>query len=814
MSTDGHRSKMALSAALFLRRGLGALTLSVLICVHLWFHLSSVAQAQIQIGMVRGTVTDPAGAVVAGAAVRLDHPLAGYRQATITDEQGAFVFHNVPFEAYTLRVEAAQFQAAARNVSVRSNLPVTVEIRLSLAEARETVTIAARQSLIEADSTSTEVDLDESFIRRAPGATRSRQLPQLIATTPGWTTQNNGLLHIRGVDDGILYVVDGIPTIDRLDAVSASNFDTDMIRSANVITGNLPAEFGGRSGAVIVIQPKSGIALPLMGSLEAAVGQFRGREAVATLGGKLDKRFGFFLASSASRSDRFLDPVDLGNFNNRGGTFKFNARGDWHPTAKDIVLFNLSANGTDFRVPNRREQELARQRQRQELRDNSQSFSWQRIWSPVTVSNFALFHRAYEATLFGSAFDTPISAAQDRRHTRLGALASVTHLYRGHTFKAGLEAMRVAPREFFTFAITDEEEAEEQEISEAALVFTPANPFVFRDRKVRGQVSWYVQDQFSPRAHLTVTAGLRYDHSSLPVSDQQFSPRLGVVYYLAATKTALRASFNRLYMPPQVENLLLADSAQARQLSPFAAEPGGGGASIRPEKTSAYEAGLTQDVGGWFKLDTAFWWRTFRNFDDPNVFFNTTIIFPNSVAKGFARGVDVRLDLPSRRGWSGYLSYANQRILQTGPINGGLFLTDEVIEIGPGTRFIPDHDERNVGAFGVTYYHQRTGLWAAFSGRHESGVPLEVEEERLEDLRAMPGAELVDFARERVRPWTVFHLSLGVELFRDERVAVSAQMDWQNLANRRFAYNFGSPFEGTHFGYPRLWSGRVKFEFR
>ncbi len=772
------------------------------------------ASAQIQIGTVKGTVTDPTGAVLSGAYVVLDNHITGFRREATTGEQGEFLFNNVPFDPYTLHIDAPGFQPSARSLSVRSNIPIDITISLRVAGASELITVETREGLVETDSSSTEIDIDESFIQRTPGATRSRQLQGLIATTPGWTTQNNGLLHIRGVDDGLLYVIDGIPTVDRLDATSASSLDTEMIRSFDVITGNIPAEFGGRSGAVITIQPRSGIDHPFSGSFSPSVGKFRSGEIASTLGGGYKKKIGFFLANSLSRSDRFLDPVDLGNFNNQGGTFKLNVRSDWHPTANDIVLFNFSINGTDLRVPNRLEQELAGQRQRQELRDHSQSISWQHTWSPTTVSNLAYFRRFYQSRLFGSQFDTPIFAEQDRKHVRQGFIASVTHVYRGHTFKAGAEATRVTPREFFTFAITDEVEAEDEGVSEAALEFDLDNPFVFRDRKVRGQVSWYIQDVFSPIENLTVNAGLRYDHSSLLVSDQQFSPRIGAVYYIPKTRTAVRGSFNRLFMPPQVENLLLADSEQARQLSPFVDEGEAGGAPILPEKLSAYEVGFSQDVFGFFKLDAAHWWRSFRNFDDPNVFFSTTIIFPNSVAEGIARGVDVRVDVPERKGWSGYLSYTNSRLLQTGPINGGLFLTDEVIEIGPGTEFVPDHDQRNVGSFGVTYSHHRTGLWASFSGRHESGIPLEVDEEDLEELRSERGAELVDFERQRVKPWTVFDLSIGADLLREERVTMSLQFDIQNIADKQFAYNFGNPFEGTHFGHPRLWSARIKFTFR
>jgi outer membrane receptor for Fe3+-dicitrate len=88
-----------------------------------------------------------------------------------------------------------------------------------------------------------------------------------------------------------------------------------------------------------------------------------------------------------------------------------------------------------------------------------------------------------------------------------------------------------------------------------------------------------------------------------------------------------------------------------------------------------------------------------------------------------------------------------------------------------------------------------------------------IEEDQLDKSRSAVGAELVNFARRCVKPWTTFDLSAGADLFRDERVAVSAQFDIENLFDRRFVYNFGNPFSGTHFGHPRMLSGRVRLIF-
>lgn len=769
-----------------------------------------IALAQIQIGTIRGVVLDAAGGTLADAHLSLENRLTGSIQRKSTDDHGAFTFNNVPFTEYRLHVEAAGFQTASQTLAVRSNIPVIVELTLNVVGAKETVTVKEDERLIDKESSSTKHKLAENFIAHLPTTNRNRQLQSVVATLPGWVAENDGLMHIRGVDDGILYVIDGIPTVDRLDATFASSPDTEMIHSVEVITGNIPAEFGGRSGAVVTLQPKSGIDAKWWSNLSLGASSFSTREIVASFGGGLGQWLGLFVSASGNRSGRFLDPVSELNLNNRGGAAKLNIRSDWHPTAKDILLFNISANGTDFHVTNTAEQELPGQREREELRDNSQSVSWQHIWSAHTVTNLAGFRRFYQSRLLGSKFDTPITASQDRKHSRLGFITSLTKAWRGHTIKLGAEASRVTPDETFRFAVTDAEEAEEAEISDAAREFNLDSPFVFREKAIARQVSAYAQDSFSPLRNLRVDAGLRFDHFRLKISDSQFSPRVGAVYYVPQTRTAIRASFNRLFMPPQIENLLLADSEQARVLSPFVSESGGG-ELIRAEKTSAYEVGFVQSVLGLFKLDVAYWHRDFRNFADPNVFFSTTVIFPNSVAKGFARGLDVRLDVPKRRGWSGYASYTNQRVLQTGPINGGLFLTDEFIEIGPGVKFIPDHDQRNVATFGTMYEYEK--VWASFTGRHESGVPLEVAEERLEELRQRRSVDLVDFDRGRVKPYTLFNFAAGVELLKEERVTVGFQFEAQNIFDKLFAYNFGNPFSGTHFGHPRLVGCRLRLTF-
>ena len=98
--------------------------------VALFLIVPSSAPAQIQIVTVRGTVTDPVGALLSGASVMLSNPITGYRNVATTDQSGEFVFNNVPFGPYNLHVQSPGFQIGVHDVSVRSNIPVAVAVKL------------------------------------------------------------------------------------------------------------------------------------------------------------------------------------------------------------------------------------------------------------------------------------------------------------------------------------------------------------------------------------------------------------------------------------------------------------------------------------------------------------------------------------------------------------------------------------------------------------------------------------------------------------------------------------------------------------
>jgi outer membrane receptor protein involved in Fe transport len=726
----------------------------------------------------------------------------GVRLRTVqTDALGRFVFESIAPGTYTVFAEAPGLGSAARVVTVQGALPVNVTLVLTPHIAQSVFVVGTADV---APSVTTRTTLAGDAIRATPGRLRSRGLQHLLAAHAGWASEDNGLLHVRGVDDGVLFVRDGVPVVDRLDTLFGIPPDPASIESVNVLTGYIPPEYGLKSGAVVEVQTAAAPRGAWSARGDAAVGGdglFSGR---GSAGGRVGAA-SMDVSAIAERSSRFLDPVHPDNLHNSGRTSAADVHLTLGGAGRDQVRLDGNLAGAWHDVPHGEEQERAAQDQRQRLLQGSASGSWQRSWSDALVSHVAVYHRQVSARLSDSPNDTPLLARSDRDLRRFGARAGVTHRAGRHTLKGGAEAVRVAIEEDFAFAVTDPDEAEEAEISEAAAAFGPEDPFLFRDAAARMLWSFWAQDTVRLTERLTLDLGVRFDRSRLLVAASQWSPRAGIAYRVADRGPTLRASINRFFQPPQPEHLLLSSSPAARALSPFVdpSSVGSGGAAIEPERQTAWEVGAEAWLGGVLRLDAAGWRREVTNYADPNVFFGTTIVFPNSVARGVARGFDLRLDLPRYRGVSAFASYTHARVEQFGPVNGGLFLEDSIADIGEGTRFVPDHDQPHVISSGVTYHHAGAGFTVSLAGRYESGTPLEADEDDLEEFRDRPGSALVDFDAGRTRPRRLLDVTLMQPLRRSGPLRLAVRVAVLNVLNHRYAFNFGNPFSGTHFGAPR-----------
>jgi hypothetical protein len=88
-------------------------SLTFIVAVFL-FCYQAAAQTSSNSGTIQGVVTDPTGAVIAGAKVEIHNPVSSYSRSVSTDGTGRFSLPNVPFNPYHLTVTERDLGSSRR----------------------------------------------------------------------------------------------------------------------------------------------------------------------------------------------------------------------------------------------------------------------------------------------------------------------------------------------------------------------------------------------------------------------------------------------------------------------------------------------------------------------------------------------------------------------------------------------------------------------------------------------------------------------------------------------------------------------------
>ena len=260
---EGRRTKYEVTmSATPARRRFGRL--AALFCVL----ASAPVQAQVQLARLEGRVVDASGGAVGGAVVSIADPLGAELRRVVADAGGRFLFAELPVGRYALRASSGQAESWPVEVILNDALPVDVVVRVPFAFSDALVVEARRPN----PSVASRASIGGDSLDRVPARTRSRGLQDAVATLPGWATEDNGLLHSRGVDDGFLYVIDGVPVYERIDQLFGIAPDLATIDALTVVTGFVPPEFGYKAGGVIDVRTRSA-ERPWRGSVRARGGQ-------------------------------------------------------------------------------------------------------------------------------------------------------------------------------------------------------------------------------------------------------------------------------------------------------------------------------------------------------------------------------------------------------------------------------------------------------------------------------------------------------------------------------------------------------------
>jgi hypothetical protein len=239
------------------------------------------ATAQTITGTIRGTVTDPSSAVVAGAKITATNVATGITTATTTDRSGLYNIQFLPIGEYTISATAKGFSITSIGpFHLQIDQIAKVDAKLQIGQATVRIDVRASSSpILNVENSTLGTTISSNTLQNMPMNGQnvnfaSMFVPGAVDPTAGamggqmGTERDTGIVGGQGAEatpsfsgnrqQANNYVLDGIEINETLNNLIGYNPSPFSIQEMRVITGNADAEYGNVAGGEVVMVTKSG----------------------------------------------------------------------------------------------------------------------------------------------------------------------------------------------------------------------------------------------------------------------------------------------------------------------------------------------------------------------------------------------------------------------------------------------------------------------------------------------------------------------------------------------------------------------------
>jgi hypothetical protein len=214
-------------------------------------------------GRIKGTVTDPQGAVLAGVKVTATNEATGVKFDTTTGPDGGYLFPQLPIGTYTVSVAASGFKSfTAKGIVLNIDQEYIEPIKLSIGSTAEIVEVAAAP--VQVDTTDMQLSNVVTADQMVELPLINRNFTGLELTLPGVQASSDrfGSFSVSGSQtQQSSYLINGADANDiALNTLvfGGSGPNLDAIDQFNLIDGPLNAEYDRNSGGIVSATIKAG----------------------------------------------------------------------------------------------------------------------------------------------------------------------------------------------------------------------------------------------------------------------------------------------------------------------------------------------------------------------------------------------------------------------------------------------------------------------------------------------------------------------------------------------------------------------------
>jgi Carboxypeptidase regulatory-like domain/TonB dependent receptor len=217
-------------------------------------------------GALRGRISDPNAAAVAGAKLKLIEEGVNETRSAASDARGEYAFTLLRPGSYRLEVEQSGFGKSVSRFTLAVNQEARLDVALAVGAVREDETRIAPVSLLRQENAAAGVVVDNAQVTGLP--LDGRNFVELSLLVPGASPSAQGssgtargefAFNINGQrEDANNILLDGVYNFDpKLNSIGVRP-SVDGVREFELLTSSYDAQFGRSAGAQLNIVTKSG----------------------------------------------------------------------------------------------------------------------------------------------------------------------------------------------------------------------------------------------------------------------------------------------------------------------------------------------------------------------------------------------------------------------------------------------------------------------------------------------------------------------------------------------------------------------------
>jgi outer membrane receptor protein involved in Fe transport len=571
----------------------------------------------------------------------------------------------------------------------------------------------------------TSYTVDRAAIESMPQGD-NQSIDKLVLQFPGVnydSAVSNPNFHVRGEYANVQTRLNGVVLPEGVSALGPT-IDTSIIGSISLLTGTLPAQYGGRTAGVLDITTRS-YSVP-SGDVSIYGGSRQTIQPNFDYGGSVGDTQYFF--------------AGRGNWNNLGienPTSSINAVHDHTDQGKFFAYVSSLLNDSTrlsiisgaaystFQIPNNPNQMPLgdfgpASYNSSLLNENEVDQFYYNIVSVQTKgdlidSQFSVFSRYakihFIPDIFGDLVFNDVASDVTRESQMYGAQFDAAYeVNSAHTLRAG-------------FMVT----AEKTNVTNISTVLPvdpdsgaiSPNPFAITDANslLGWNIGTYVQDQWKLTNQLTFNYGIRFDQLYQFVDANQFSPRAALIYK-PFDGTTFHAGYARYFTPPMQaqatqSNLALFTNTTNQPDVPLN-DP------VKPERSHYFDIGVDQTLlpGLTFGLDA--YYKIATDLIDDGQFGQAVVLTQFNWARGYSEGAEAKIKYKNGN-FSAYANFAFNITRATDAISNQYLLDPDEYAFLLTHYHYTDDMQMLTGSAGASYRWDKTLFTVDM--RYGSGLP-------------------------------------------------------------------------------------------